>query len=257
MARQRLRRVARDRRKIDTALTLAALHRSLGGQPAGEGEPLEARLARMEECLESGADLPEADLHKVLMESAETLAQRLVARGGPKPGYLLLNPCSFTCRVVVDLPDTPHLLPIGDPIKACQVEGTTLRAVVEIPALGFAWVPRGGDPSVAASTKRMKLADEKVLRNEFFEAEIDPQTGGLRCIRDHRHRVARLGELLVFNPGSSTRLGSIKVTSTGPAPRRGGHGRHASRFATSGDRRLAATLSGLDRPPDARHADND
>ena len=27
----------------------------------------------------------------------------------------------------------------------------------------------------------MKLADEKTVRNEFFEAEIDPQTGGLRA----------------------------------------------------------------------------
>ena len=117
----------------------------------------------------------------------------------------------------MDLPDTPHLLPTGDPVKACQVDGTTLRAVVEIPALGFAWLPKGGDPAVKPSAKRMKLADEKSLRNEFFEAEIDPQTGGLRAIRDHRTRTARLGQMLVFNPGSAMRLGSIKVTSAGPA----------------------------------------
>jgi hypothetical protein len=206
---------ARCRRKIDTTYTLAALYRSLGGPAAGES--FEARLHTNEHRFESGEPVAAEELNQLLNEASELLARRLVSRGGPRAGYLLLNPCGYTRRVVVDLADTPHLLPTGDPVKACQVDGTTLRAVVEVPALGFAWVPKGGDPAVKPSPKRMKLADEKALRNEFFEAEIDPQTGGLRAIRDHRTRTARLGQMLVFNPGSSMRLGSIKVTSTGPA----------------------------------------
>jgi hypothetical protein len=208
---------ARCRRKIDTTWTLAALHRSLGGKPATDGEPLETRLQRIEDRFEAGETVPIDELDLVLAQASEPLAGRLVSRGAAKPGYLLLNPCSYTRRLVVDLPDTPHLLPTGDPVKACQVDGTTLRAVVEVPALGFAWVPKGGDPAVKPSSKRMKLADEKALRNEFFEAEIDPQTGGLRAIRDHRTRTARLGQMLVYNPGSTMRVGSIKVMSTGPA----------------------------------------
>jgi len=63
----------------------------------------------------------------------------------------------------------------------------------------------------------MRLADEHAARNEFFEAEVDPQTGGLRAIRDPRTRVSRLGQQLVFNPGATMRVQQIHTTSQGPA----------------------------------------
>jgi hypothetical protein len=55
------------------------------------------------------------------------------------------------------------------------------------------------------------------VRNEFFEAEIDMATGGLRAVRDHRNRVNRLGQQLVFNPGSTMRATRIDVTCAGAA----------------------------------------
>jgi hypothetical protein len=65
---------------------------------------------------------------------------------------------------------------------------------------------------------RMRLADSGHVRNEFFEAEIDPMTGGLRGFWDQRTRVNRLGQQLIFNPGSTMlRANEIKVVSTGPA----------------------------------------
>ena len=63
----------------------------------------------------------------------------------------------------------------------------------------------------------MKLADERCVRNEFFEAEIDPATGALRAFRDTRSRINRLGQQLVYNPGSTMRGRSVRATSTGPA----------------------------------------
>jgi hypothetical protein len=63
----------------------------------------------------------------------------------------------------------------------------------------------------------MRLADERCVRNEYFEAEIDPATGGLRAIRDPRTRVNRLGQQIVFNPGSTAYVQQIRTTSTGPA----------------------------------------
>src|SRR5262249_27737569 len=60
--------------------------------------------------------------------------------------------------------------------------------------------------------------DERAVRNEFFEAEIDPATGGLRGIRDHRTGLGRLAQRLVFNPVASVmRASQVKVTSPGPA----------------------------------------
>src|SRR5205807_2422814 len=83
-------------------------------------------------------------------------------------------------------------------------------------AFGFAWFPKSV-ADAAPMPARMKLADERHVRNEFFEAEIDPMTGGLRGIADHRTHVNRLGEQLVFNPGSTMLVKEVRVTSTGPA----------------------------------------
>jgi hypothetical protein len=63
----------------------------------------------------------------------------------------------------------------------------------------------------------MRLADERSIRNEFFEAAIDPATGGLVSIRDHRSRTNRLSQQLVYNPGSLMRGRQVTVTSAGPA----------------------------------------
>jgi hypothetical protein len=171
----------------------------------------------LEDRLESGVEGAAEELNEALAKAGDALARRLVARGNENnPGFVVLNPCSFKRRVAVDLPGVSGLLPLGGPLKACQIEGDTARAVVEVPALGFAWLPRaaGGQPPAPG---RMKLADDRCVRNEFLEAEVDPQTGGLKAIRDQRTRVSRLGQQLVFNPGSTMRVSKIQTTSTGPA----------------------------------------
>src|SRR5262249_48806503 len=131
------------------------------------------------------------------------------------PGFLVLNPCSSTRRVAVELPDVTAPVAVGGPVKACQVDGGTARVVVEVPGLGFAWVPRASGPPPAPS--RIRLAGGRWVRHEFLEAEVDPQTGGLRALRDLRTRTPRLGQMLVFNPGSTMRARQVTATSTGPA----------------------------------------
>jgi hypothetical protein len=207
----------RARRRLDTAWAMLALYRGLGGRPDSDLESFLARLGQLEEHLETQVPIPVEDLVAAQQEAAQTLAQRLVARGANQPGYLVLNPCSYKRRVVLELPDLKYLLPLNDPVKACQVDGSLGRVVLEVPALGFAWVPRHGVPGTAAPARRMRLADEKMVRNEFFEAEIDTATGGLKTIRDHRTRANRLGQQLVYNPGSTMRATQVQVTSTGPA----------------------------------------
>ena len=66
---------------------------------------------------------------------------------------------------------------------------------------------------------RIRLGDAKTLtiRNEFFEADIDNQTGGLKAIRDLKTRINRVGQRLVFNPGSRPVCTKVEVTSVGPA----------------------------------------
>src|SRR6202011_6041957 len=48
-------------------------------------------------------------------------------------------------------------------------------------------------------------------------AEVEPVPGSPKAIRDHKTRVNRLGQRLIFNPGSRMVAREIKVTSTGPA----------------------------------------
>jgi hypothetical protein len=215
-------RHVRLRRRLDTAWTLAAIHRGLAGR--NDTLRVEARLAEVEGRIEAqgpaapSEDGTEAELEQVERDAAGALAGRLLSRAtGDALGYMVLNPCSFTRRVALELDDVSGPLPIAGPIKAGQFEGTHAKLVVEVPALGFAWLPRSGPPGTPAPPSRMKLADEGAVRNEFFEAEIDPQTGGLRGIRDHRTRTNRLGQALVYNPGSTMRCRGVRVTSAGPA----------------------------------------
>jgi hypothetical protein len=211
------------RRRIDTCWTLAALQRGL----AGRGDPLhlEGRLTELEDEIEQAGPSFLADPAKAVgaLEEAErqvsaALAARLLARAAAgQPGWLVLNPCSFIRRVALELDGAHGSLPITGPVKACQVDGDKLRLVVEVPALGFAWVPQSGPPGTPVPAMRMRLADERHVRNEFFEAEIDPATGGLRSIRDRRTATPRLGQRLVFNPGSTVQATSLQTTSAGPA----------------------------------------
>jgi hypothetical protein len=166
--------------------------------------------------MESGHDA-DSELSELEKASAEMLGERLLARASAdQPGYLLLNPCSFTRRVPLELDDLASALPLTGPLKACQVEGGKGRLVVEVPPLGFAWIPRSG-AAASPPPARMRLADAHNVRNEFFEAEIDPATGGLRALRDHRTRINRIGQQLIYQPGSTMRAREIKLVSSGPA----------------------------------------
>jgi Glycosyl hydrolases family 38 N-terminal domain len=207
---------SRGRRHIDAAWTFAGLLRALGERvPDQNGQPFETVLSAIEDRFESGLALTADELTAPQSQAAAALARRLCARGQENnPGYLVLNPCAFARRVTLELPNVAPS--VGGAIKACQVDGMTTRLVLEVPSLGFAWVPRSS-PTPASPPARMRLADDRCVRNEFLEAEVDPQTGGLRALRDPRTRVGRLGQQLVFNPGSTMKCEKIETTSTGPA----------------------------------------
>jgi hypothetical protein len=199
-----------------TTWALAALHQGIGGSLDFEGKDFAEHLRDLENQLEEGSAAVEGQLQQAHDHAARVLAQRLVARGTENnPGFLVLNPCSFKRRVALELQGLSGPLPVEGPIKASQHEGDTARVVVEVPALGFAWFPSTPGPAPAPS--RLKMADDRCVRNEFIEAEVDVQTGGLRAIRDMRTQVGRLGQQLVFNPGSTMSVREVRTTSAGPA----------------------------------------
>lgn len=216
-------RHARTRRALDSALTLAAATRALTGGPLADDEAqLLADLDDAEEALERPAPAAPAGVADtvaaLLDRSAARLAARLQARAAPnRPGLMLLNPCPYARRVVLERSDIRGPLPIDGPVKAGEFADGLARLVVEVPPLGYAWLPREGPPGCPPPKPRLVTADGTSVRNEFFEAELDPKTGGLRAFRDLRTRVNRLGQILAWQPGGKMVARSVRVTSVGAA----------------------------------------
>ena len=108
---------------------------------------------------------------------------------------------------------------IARPVYSASASKAGTQIVVDVPPLGFAWIaaaPAAGKSKKAAAT----LADECLLRNEFFEAKIDPASGGLRAIHEYDARHNRLSQQLVFHsdevrgPAHSDEIGEGAPTST-------------------------------------------
>jgi hypothetical protein len=218
------------RRRLDSAFTLAALHRALT-PPAPEDEAALKRLEEVEAAVElAGVDggelllpsplagegggasppgegalsttnlaervlrgtshpspgslaeranppLPQGERAKSSLAAleayfAQKLADRIQVRSAEgRPGLLVFNPCAYTRRVALEVEGFGGPIPVADPVKAAEFSGTTARLVVEVPSLGFAWVPRGGN--AAPPKPRLKLADGLTVRNEFIECDID------------------------------------------------------------------------------------
>lgn len=163
---------------------------------------------------------PHADLERQLEtdqldDAAAELATRLDERGrhlagsvrslpgSARPGFLVFNPLAHPRRVAITLPDADlDLAPTG-PLRVAQFTDEGVRAVVDLPASGFAWVPRHN----TAETIRTELPlDRRVytprgtaIQNDFLEADIDPATGGLRSIRLAGETEPRVGQQLVLN----------------------------------------------------------
>ncbi len=205
-------RLFRLRRRIDAARTYQGLLQSLG-TPADV-----ALVQQIEECEDvverSMGDDPTETIN-VESASARQLAQRLVARAtGQQSGHLVFNPCPFARRVGLELKGLNVLPAVVAPVIAAQRDGDVTRLVLEVPGLGYSWIPDGNAEPV---TPRMTLANGTTVRNEFFEAEIDPETGGLRVFRDANGRANLLGQQLVWQPGSTMRATEVTITACGPA----------------------------------------
>lgn len=210
------------RRRLDSAFTLAALHRHLTPNDPSDLEPpnqLETEIElRGVEFPAGESDELSDSLAKQEAGIAARLADRLQGRAEPQPGLMVFNPCSFTRRAALEFEGFRGPLPVGDAIKASEFENGIARFVVEVPPLGYVWLPRTPAADTAGSTKpKLKTAEGLTVRNEFFEADVDSATGGLRSFRDLRTRTTRFGQQLVYNPGSTARTKSVKVTNAGTA----------------------------------------
>src|SRR5207248_1654041 len=116
----------------------------------------------------------ETDVTSTLIQTATRLAERLTAGTPTKTtGYLLFNPCSFSRKVPVELPLATTLLPA--PAWASQKAQQGIDAVVEVPPLGFAWMPRAVEKGAKVRVPKQTIVEGTTLGNDFLIIEIDPQ----------------------------------------------------------------------------------
>ena len=90
-----------------------------------------------------------------------------------RPGYLVINPLNVPRRAAVVLPDAALDLRPDGPLRAAQFTDEGVWAVVDLPAFGFAWVPKEADSTRPPAPSRALSARGRQLRNESIEVEID------------------------------------------------------------------------------------
>ncbi len=145
---------------------------------------------------------------------------------GQRAGYLVLNPLGIARRAAVLLPDAALDLRPEGPLRASQFTDEGVWAVVELPAFGYAWVPRESNMDRPPAAIGQVSARGRVLQNESISVEIDEATGGIRSLRSPSEETARLGQQLVLTglegaDGSTIpsrmRCDSFEVDYGGPA----------------------------------------
>ena len=122
------------------------------------------------------------------------------------PGCLVVNPLPFTRKIPVDVSPWEQLPAVGGSIVAAAEQDKRKTAVVSVPGMGFAWIDPHMPPSEATSKPKKRqrwfraknepatppMAEENILRNDFFEVKVDPVTGAMRSLHDYHTRDNRL-----------------------------------------------------------------
>lgn len=152
------------------------------------------------------------------------------------PALLIVNTSSFDQTAVVEINhfETPPEMSGPDkngPVKQVQFDDQHKLAVVTVPPCGFA-VLSPGQSTASANSSEKTLAEELLLRNEFFELTISEKTGGIIQIKNYGRSPNRLSQQIAMrfadakkdstydqNPAgtySVMEAESIETTNTGP-----------------------------------------
>ena len=93
------------------------------------------------------------------------------------------------------------------PVVGVQETAGRRQALVELPPCGFVWLQAGGGPLRAS---KQPLAEGNVLRTEFFEVTIHPETGGIRSVLVPGKRGNRISQQLALRlPAPRPEPGSV------------------------------------------------
>jgi alpha-mannosidase len=131
--------------------------------------------------------------------SRSILTVRSGAPAAPRPGFLVINPLCVPRRVAVILPEAALDLRPEGPLRGAQFTDEGVFAVVDVPAFGFAWIPREPNLEMPPSQPGSLSARGRTLKNETIAVEIDEATGGIRGVMAAGESTPRLGQQLVLS----------------------------------------------------------
>ena len=217
---------------------IARHHQQAGGAAAARA------LATLTQLLSSTASptgataglSSSADIQEQRAQAAERFAAALPRAGSAaRDAVLIANPHSFATRACIELPQLSRAPAVGGAVVASQAADDRRCAVVDVPAMGFAWLT-AADEAPAFAKPEPPLAEENVLRNEYMQIVINGDTGAIQSIHDFRSRGNRLSQQLAFRlpqprpmPGEVWRdpdedaiytvmaADSVEITARGPA----------------------------------------
>ncbi len=230
--------------------TLSALLRGGAEAVAGQLPTAEQFMAQVEGSIETDA-AEAAELDRQLqgrLEASLTAFSQSLGGTGPSTaaatgeGILVANPSSAPRRMCLETADLAKAPDTGGVVRAAHTSAAKTAVVLDVPAMGFAWLGPGSGPSPPVSAEKPKgrrrrgtpteeppLAEELSLRNDFFKIAIDPHTGAMASISDYHSRGARLAQQIALRmpPAGSRQRGEdaeysimaadeIVVTSPGP-----------------------------------------
>ena len=156
----------------------------------------------------------ELEIESSHQSAKQRLTESILDQDSGTEGYLIINSLSFSRKIPLQLPGVA-VFSKEYPVLSSQIHQEDAYLVVEVPAMGYCWLPvrpaEESTPETIAQGKKTRrdktqlLAEEGVVRNEFFEAYVDDKTGGLRGIMDYKTASNRLGQQLCFCKTSASR----------------------------------------------------
>jgi len=194
------------RTRLDAARALLTTASLVATHCAAELDTLDQLETRIDQAVDAmQEDGLDTALDEVWRSATEQVARQVPRGSGPHvSGTLILNPYSTVRRTPVDWSSLPSLPAIEKPIYAAAKVGDRQIGVADVPPMGFVWV-HGAAPSTPAPGNAQVLAEPNCLRNEFFEAHIDPTTGALRAIYTYETRGNRLSQQVALRMGRGGR----------------------------------------------------
>lgn len=213
------------RARVDGLLAIQAMARCLKPATVGEQatepessagiENQELDCEPIENASESGRFAEAASgLDQLEPVAMKALAGGVLGHGSNgRAGFLVVNPAGVARRCPVLLPEAAADLRPEGPLRSAQFTDEGVWAVVDLPAHGFAWVPRETAPDAAPATLGAVGVKGRSLRNELMEVEIDERTGGIRALRATNEPFVRIGQQLAILglPGTSEKPGACRM----------------------------------------------